>query len=250
MAYLCKQEFGKSNKAGAGMRFDSKVYALSNGDFVFHNLPDDIQALLKQAGHKLEYRNGKTGLYVKRKDEGVLAINEAMIAQLKVEKSDRLVILYNYTASCHYWKLLDGTLCPNGVDHNEDGEWNIMVVDGEEKMSNYHSSDDYVVGFKAEVRKIVTYTSGAKKREERECPKEDELGEWGNKLNSFAQVRPGSEATVIPYTEESAKVFYQSMLRLCQLSDQLSEFLSEPENIISGTGQLLLGEAKNATTRN
>ena len=99
---------------------------------------------------------------------------------------------------------------------------------------------DFTIGFKAEVKKKVVYVCGDSTRIEYECPQKDELKEWGNKLNAFARVSMCGEGIEIPYTEAASKIFYESMIRLCQISHQLSEFFKEPQNIINGGKQLLM----------
>lgn len=235
MAYVCKQEFGKKNKAGKGIRFDSKVHVLANGEFVFYDLPDEILQLLTKAEKGVRTRRGKTGLFVARLDEGIYAIEEAIELVLKTEITNEYVIRYNYTATCHYYIAEDGTLHQNGVDIDR-GKWSVPIQDGEDYSSSHFNRCDYTVGFRAEVTRKIFYKSGKHTSIEYEYVGEDceEVGEWAHKLNTFVSVGMFGEPIEIPYTEVAAKIFYESMWRLCCLSHQLSEFLKEPKNILSG----------------
>ena len=250
MAYLCKQEFGKRNKAGAGMRFTTKVYALSSGEFVFYEIPIDVQRMLENAKEGLQKnrRSGKIGLHVHNMAGGIKVIKAAMEALLEEVVTEEIVLRYNYTATCHYYIGADGKLYENGavLPDGEDyfdgkGEWSISIVRGEEEItSSWNSSDEWLVGFMATVEKKVTYTTGEKSKVEYQCPDKDSLGKWGEKLNAFTHTQMGGKPKEIPYTEEVARVFCESMWKLCELARRLTEFLSEPENVLKGTGQFLL----------
>lgn len=235
MAYICKQEFRTKNKAGARMYFESKVYANADGLFIFRNLPDAILLTLEQEGHSIHGRDRKLALRVTTKEEGIKAIKEAMEKQFELVTTSELVIHYSYTSTCHYWDNGDGTIRPNGTGAKT-GSWSESIMNNVKADSWRAEDHDYSLGFKAEVTKKVTHTTGDKKRVVFERVEEEEMGQWGNKLNQFAKVATYGQAIEIPYTEDSAQVFYESMMRLCQISKQLSEFLSEPENILTAAG--------------
>lgn len=251
MAYICKQEFGKQNKAGAGMRFETRVYALASGEFVFYDIPEDILRMLGNTKEKLgkNIKNNKIGLYVKQKRDGVIAIGKAMDALLTETITDELVLRYNYTATCHYFITNDGTIHANGVDYNGgQGRWVEEIVNGDEGHTSWHSCDNWLIGFQADVEKKVTYTSGEKVKVEYSNPEEDELGEWGNKLNAFVRTNMRGEPKELPYTEDVAKIFHDSMWKLCNLARALTEFLSEPNNVLDGLSMpLLTGDKGNGS---
>ena len=135
MAYICKQEFGTRNRAGAGRRFESSVFATASGKFIFRNLPDDIIRVLVQGKQKITGMADKIGLEVYKKNDGIKAIEDAMKALLTVTSSSEFVIQYSYTANCHYWKMPDGSLLPNGCDQKK-GNWN-EGISGKEKAQVY-----------------------------------------------------------------------------------------------------------------
>lgn len=252
MAYLCKEEFGKRNEAGKDIRFDCKVYATAAGEFVFYNIPDEVFECLP-AG--LEYNTSKQqkiGLSVEWKAKGVELINAAIESYLKVETTEQLVIRYNYTATCHYFIGEHGKLYQNGTQYEDDtGEsycnatWNTRVIDCADRSASMARSDDYNLGFRAEVEVKQTHTSGDNKRIEysRASVDDERLGIYGQKLNTFTRVSVFGDPIEIPYTEDAAKTFYESMWALCHMAYQLSEYLKEPQNILTGK-QLLLGEGK------
>lgn len=247
MAYVCKQEFGKRNTAGAGIRFESKVYALASGEFVFYDIPPDILRMLGNTKAKLRQNRdrSKTGLHVDKMNDGIKAIGEAMDALLTETVTEELVLRYNYSATCHYFVANDGSLHVNGVDHEGgEGQWVAEIIDGDAEGGSWHSHDSWRIGFLAVVEKKVTYTSGDKVKIEYACPQEEELGEWGNKLNAFVNTYMRGSPKELPYSENIARVFYESMWKLCKLAHDLTKFLSEPKNVLECTGQFLLPEAK------
>lgn len=249
MAYVCKQEFGKRNTAGAGIRFESKVYALASGEFVFYDIPPDILRMLGNTKAKLRQNRdrNKTGLHVEKMSDGIRAIGEAMEALLTETVTEALVLRYNYTATCHYFVAKDGSLHVNGVDYEgSQGRWVNEIIDGDEEGSSWHSRDSWLVGFLAAVQKKVTYTSGEKVEIEYVCPQEDELGEWGNKLNAFVRTHMRGTPKELPYSEDIARMFYESMWKLCELARGLTKFLSEPKNVLKSTGQFLLPEGNSS----
>ena len=254
MAYVCKQEFGKRNKAGAGMRFETKVYVLASGEFVFYGIPENIQRMLGNAKERLRLnqRVHKIGLHVHNMADGIKAIKAAMNTLLKEVATEELVLRYNYTATCHYYVGADGKLYANGGICEErcgeeyDGKgWSLSVIDGKEELSSSWTTGEWLVGFMANVEEKITYTTGKKSNVEYRPPNKDNLGEWGEKLNEFVNTRMAGKPKEMPYTEEVARIFCESMWKLCELAQKLTYFLSEPENILKGTGQFLLsGEKK------
>jgi hypothetical protein len=245
MAYVCKQEFGKRNHAGAGVRFITKVYALSSGEFVFYDIPPNIIRMLENAEMKLRLSKdrSKTGLHVDKMKDGIRAIGDAMDALLAETITEELVIRYNYTATCYYFVANDGSMHVNGMDHDgRDGQWIEEIIDGGEDGGSWHSCSSWLIGFTATVDKKVTYTSGENVTTEYTHPEEDELGEWGNKLNAFVHTHMRGSPKELPYTEDVARMFYESMWKLCELARGLTEFLSEPDNVLKGTGRFLLPE--------
>lgn len=248
MAYVCKQYFGKRNKSGVGLGFDTKVYAQSSGEFVFYDIPTDVQRILVLAKENLRpnRRSSKIGLHVHNMADGIKAIKAAMGTLLKEVVTEELVLRYNYTATCHYYVGADGELyehggiCEEMSDEKYSGKgWSVSIVDGEEEASCW-SKGEWLVGFRANVEKKITYTTGEKSKVEYSQPDKDNLGEWGKKLNDFTHTQMHGKPKEMPYTEDVARVFCESMWKLCELARNLTEFLSEPENILKGTGQFLL----------
>ena len=99
------------------MRFETKVYAMSSGEFVFYDIPADVQRMLINAKESLQAnrRNSKTGLHVHNMADGIKAIKAAIEALLEEVVTEELVLRYNYTATCHYYIGANGKLYENGA---------------------------------------------------------------------------------------------------------------------------------------
>jgi len=254
MAFVCNREFVKGNKAGNGVRFTTKVYATSNGDFVFYGIPDEVLRVIdsKEKRRLCENRRtNRTGLHVEKMVDGEAIISKAMSALLTETVDEEYVIRYHYSSTCAYWLGSDGKIYANGADADESqqagGDWAQPIVDG--KIDSFHSTwerkRNYMIGFMAIVSKKTTYKSGDNiKVEYRHHAEEEEVGEWANRLNGFSNTDVGDECKEMPYTEEVAKLLYNSMIRLCEVSRSLTEFLEDPINLLAGGDMLLLTGSK------
>lgn len=255
MAFVCNREFGKSNNAGNGVRFTTKVYATSSGDFVFYGIPDEVLRVMDgKAKSRLEMnrRTNRTGLHVEKMGDGAAIIGRAMDALLTETVTEEYVIRYHYSSTCHYWLGSDGKIYANGVDADESqqdgGNWQDPVINGESDSfrSSWRQGQNYMIGFMAVVSKKVTYKSGDNVKVEIKHPSEEEVGEWANMLNGFSNVGVGADCKEIPYTEEVARLFYNSMIRLCEVSRSLTEFLEDPINLLAGNDIPLLAAGQAA----
>ena len=244
MAFVCNKEFGKNNKAGNGVRFTTKVYATSSGEFVFYGIPDEVVRVMdsKAMGRLLENRRtNRTGLHVEKMEDGAAIIGNAMDALLTETVSEEYVIRYHYASTCHYWLGSDGKIYANGADADESqqdgGNWQEPVTNrGSDRFhSTWHQNQNYMIGFMAVVSKKITYKSGDNIKVEflRHAP-EGEVGEWANTLNGFSNVGVEKGCKEMPYTEEVARLFYNSMIRLCEVSRSLTQFLEDPINLLAG----------------
>lgn len=255
MAYLCKEEFSGSNNAGERIQFDCRVYATAAGEFVFYDIPKEVLGCLPAGLKYGKSKQGSHGLSVEWKAKGIELINKAITDYLKVETTEVLVIRYNYTATCHYFIGECGKLYQNGNQYEADtgksyctATWNKRVIDCADRSASMARSDDYNLGFRAQVEVKQTHVSGNNEdlvwiEYSRASVDDERLGTYGVQLNTFTRVSVFGEPIEIPYTEDAAKVFFESMWALCHMAYQLSEYLSEPQNILSGK-QLLLGEGE------
>lgn len=250
MAYLCREEFAGGNDAGKRIRFECRVFATAAGEFVFYDIPVEVMECLPADMKWRKPKQGSHGLSVEWKAKGIKLIEGAISTYLKVETSEVLVIRYNYTATCHYFIGEHGKLYQNGTQYEDDtGEsygnatWNTRVVDCADRSASMPRPDDYNLGFRAQVAVKQTHVSGDNERTEysRASVDDKRLGKYGVQLNTFMRVGIYGDPIEIPYTEDAAKVFFESMWALCCMAYNLSEYLKEPQNIISGK-QLLLGE--------
>jgi len=95
-------------------------------------------------------------------------------------------------------------------------------------------------------------TSGATVTWERitQFGNEDDLGEWGQKLRGLCGLsapRSPDRMRQMPYTDESARFFYESMMAVCEIGRRFKNFFGDERNVmaaIAGTGPSLLAAPK------
>jgi hypothetical protein len=145
------------------------------------------------------------------------------------EVSERLVIIYGISTRLAFWENPDGTLAPNGYVGEKGGYW-AKLPDGLNATRENH----YTLGIGAWVRREVTYRRKSGSVDVRFENTGNHLGADSiiDRLNAFtglscpAQPAEGS-FTVIPYSEASAKFFYDSLMALCTIARNLRGMMSD-----------------------
>ncbi len=168
--------------------------------------------------------------------------------RVSCETTEDLFIFYQRTADVHYYLGEDGEIYPNGVvaqralgRSGHVGRW----AGGGSDSTNATST--YAVGLWAIVIKRMTHTmKDGRQTFNHVRPDNGQLGEYGLKLDGFVK-RPwpaekywetpvadprypkparalSDTVQAMPYTEEAARFFYDSMLSICRTADRLSRF--------------------------
>lgn len=167
-------------------------------------------------------------------------IKQAGEEYVACEVKSETVILYRAVTEASYYKSPEGKIFPNGsfkeAGHDRGGKWH-------GPFNANHRTTAYRVGFVAVCREKTTYIrSSNTKAEYKYHPKG--LGEYGKLLESFCAITvTESEMKEIPYTEEAAKFFYETMMGLCHLADRIDSFFNDDEalaNAIQGQTPVLL----------
>lgn len=249
----------KVYEKGVGNLYFAHSYVtevLSTGIFqvqVPEDQDDVIRQMIAKPEHKsVEYKKNRAGKPVLQAPElAVLQHFLGAFARTKVETVNvtELVIFYRHTSDTAYYVDGDDEVLPNGVGA-AGGRW-------ENPGHGSHMSRlEYSAGITARVVAKTTARYGGGfhvAHADAELPE----GTFGGRLNSFIHVNyPGREfwSTKIegqraeplwdnnpsglriynntgwqfmPYTEESAKFFYEMMLNVCRLSERIARFLGE-----------------------
>lgn len=244
MAKLKSIPIRRENKTGEVLEFDCSVTVDSEGVF-YISFPEEVIANLKAlplSENKcyIKHSRGKDRLY------GVkLGLLEKLVCQavddyMECEVESELIIVYRFISTCHYVLDKKGNIYANGYEVQAavgDYGWNDTV---NETREYGRSNEHYVVGFRGEViRKVTFIRKQIKKSDYEYINDEDELGPWGNKLNSFTKAHVHYDEKrnhELPYTEQTAQFFYEGMIGLCNLANKLTAFMIKPDKILKATG--------------
>lgn len=243
MAKLKMLHFKFESKAGEILEFQSEVTVDSQGvfslvipDHLEENSRDIISGLRGGClGTKtpVSLSRPRTHLRVTGRDLADLERFIGLAAKdfLECEVEEEMVIRFGTLNQVSYWKTPDGNIFPNGyvadsqVNPGEGkGKWHGMLHFA--KTAEY-----FQIGIFARVCRKITYTreSGTKTVYERVNGEE---GSYLWKLNSFVGLStPRAELKEMPYSEESARFFYDTMVGMCHLADRIDGFFGNTEKL-------------------
>lgn len=244
MAKLKSQTFFFPVKTGGEFKFTTDVSVTADG--LFHlTIPEELAPTANALANKIkniDIRHSRTNWTVigKNLDDCVNFIKSAGDDYVACEVTEEPVILYGATIRAAYFKNPDGRIFPNGgfpgADHGKGGRWC-------GSLSSSNMSPNYSVGFVAVPRIKTTYTRGSGQKVEYKNPGRDGEEYW-KLLNSFCSLNVDPKSLKeIPYTEEAAKFFFETMLRLCHLADRIETFFGSKETLaaaIAGHTHVLL----------
>jgi hypothetical protein len=238
MAKLKNIEWSKEGMAGDKVVFISSLTVDSDGIF-YLSLPEFLIETARSLKIKNRFSYKEHRIVSKTLKDGQDAIGQIIDEYLACEKTSEMIIRYDYIASCHYAKDPNGEIHPNGTYCEGGYHWNKPIGRTTRSEMEY-TVHDYSVGFKATVVLKTTYNRNASKRIKYKDPDEELLGEYGNKLNAFCRVVISNNSHELPYSERTAKLFYESMLALCHVADKLDVLLNRPDNLLDMSGKLLI----------
>lgn len=165
-------------------------------------------------------------------------IDEYLACEVRVEK----VICYKLTTRLTFWRNADGTLRPNGAGAT-DGGWENTFT---KNVNATHPTDSFSLGLAAKVFIKTSYhrsTGVTAKYEEVKPGHYPETPE--EMLNSFAALHFKPEVCdEMPYSDEAAMFFVNSLLGMCRVADQFHQLFGNKErlqNAIAAGGAPLLG---------
>lgn len=230
--------WNKKGKAGDNVRVDSTVTVDMDGVF-YLSIPEFLVKTARSLSIACVFSHKKYRVISKTLEDGKDMISRMIDEYLTCEEESEMVIRYDYTASCNYAKDPDGKIHPNGTYCKGGYKWN-EPVGRTTSFSTEYSTHDYSVGFKARVVLKTTYIRASSKQIKYSSIDEHLLGEYGQMLNAFSKVSISNSCHELPYSEKTAKLFYESMIALCNISDRLDALLSSPDNLLNMPDKLLI----------
>lgn len=168
-------------------------------------------------------------------------VAEIVKAHMQCEVIREKVIVYRTSSDLCYWRTAKGEIFPNAGFDKEGYEKGTGKFCGSNDAT--HPSETYSVGVGARVYEKITARRKTGDHVTYKITYGDGGGHfdkdtWLQKLNQFnglslSRWHDGdvNDLDQIPYTEEAAKFFYEAMIALCKLSNQIERFFESPETV-------------------
>lgn len=248
MAKLKNERFTVGNTAGDKLEFQSDVTIDGSGIFSFtipssilEQDPDFIE-IARDMSSKVEWRAKKIAITQPRDNYRVSGpnmsdcrsfIEEVCKLLLTVETSEELVILYGIRADYSVSVASDGKLFPNGYFVQAHTK---IPSDYGQHVGNLHATnreEQFSVGVGARVLKKVTSVRGDSSKVRWSNPDYDNFAQetWGEKLNSINGIcihdNLRGKFKEIPFTEDAAKFFFDSIMGLAEMGYRLTAFFDD-----------------------
>lgn len=236
MPSIGKHPFVHLNKAGEKMSFEAAMSVDSQGVFSIM-VPDVLESACRHL--QLDIARPKTNLFVRGRDlEKVKSqVRQAVVAHMETEAVTERVIVFSTDIKASFWQNPDGSMASNGymgVSREQGGDWG-TIGDLDARQTVPH----YVVGLGARVVDRVEHRRGDSVIKVRYVKADtgrfdwNDGMEWAHRLNSFTGLHIDLERAHgmqrMPYTEEAAKFFHDSLIGLCVLARQIDGFFKSPE---------------------
>lgn len=266
MPKLTNHIFALTTEDDQEHRFESEIHVDTEGEFSC-TVPEFLVGALNAVGAphnkfskqryaaklKVNYR-----AYAPSKSDLLAFVNEAHRDFYKAELAKDFVICYDWFAEVSFWLNPDGSMAANGsmpdaARRNNDGSggnWaDFKLKNSSTTICANYTTTHFSVGVYAAVFERTTHTraSGTTVTWQRITQFGDkDLGPWGAKLTGIcglAAQRSPESFKQIPYTEDAAKFFYESMMAMCEIGRRFKSFFSDDANVlaaIEGRGPALL----------
>ena len=227
LAKLKSEKYSFESKVGDKFEFTADISVSSKGIFSI-TIPDELSSivysLIPNDDNSMSVRNSsrskKHVLCGDNLDKCRRLLSKAGNDYVSCEEKSEYVILYSAVNEVSYVKSPDGEIFPNGsfdgACYNSGGKWH---------GTGYNKSIHYI-GFAAVCRKKTTYIRPSGTKSKYDIEHVD--GKYWELLNSFCGINEDiGKMQEIPYTEETAEFFYNTMMAMCHLADRLEMFFSD-----------------------
>lgn len=179
-------------------------------------------------------------------------LRECLDVYHKCEIVDEVVILYNFTREAHYVVSTNGRVFPDGhaataagCTYGEHADWAPNLPRSQSPFTDTETA--YSIGFAARVyrkRSFKRATASTVTYVRHDSWKDaggmwHDIGEQARRLNSFIKISlvsgaygserccPKHGVLEMPYSEEAAKFFADSMQGLCELAERMTRFFGD-----------------------
>ena len=241
MAKLKPLLLEEKSESGEEMRFAAPVTVGVSGIFRAvcpRELEPSLEGLRKakaiSAGFEVDVRENLV-VFGSRLDEVEATIRAAMKDHLKCEVKVERIIAYSFASQVSYYHGLDGEIHPNGAyDTKAVGNGSVGARWGGH-IGQYDSVDHYSIGIFAQVLDKTSYIrpSGTKVKYENAAADDD--ASFHGKLDALLKLTPAENRdgkfSEMPFSEDAAKFFYESMIGLCKIAHRMEAFFSNPAKV-------------------
>lgn len=163
------------------------------------------------------------------------AIADGIRMHISVVTTEETIIRYKHSCLFSAWMDQEGELWPNGTfDSNQDrGGW----VRGGNTHATSHS-DQHTFGLGAGIYTKITHTRGDVVSHQYEKLRRthiglDSIGKYGSLLAGFNNMGvPERDSKEMPYTEDTAKFFYNALMGIAAMAIKFNEFFGDDDNVI------------------
>jgi hypothetical protein len=248
MAKLTPITFKVKNETGETMEFKSDVSLTIDGTFNV-TIPDELVESIgarvgnRRAGFDVELSKPATARQWrasgKRLDDVKSFIYAAMKDHLRCEVTTERIIAYGHRLKVSYARAIDGTFHTNGYTAQEaigkSGAGNGEGYKWGGELNATEHAALYSVGLGARIFDKLTYRrpSGTIVKYQKPADFDPWRGASpGERLNGFIGISIDPEySEQMPYTEEAAAFFYDAMMAMCRLADQVGAFLGDKQSL-------------------
>lgn len=231
MPSLPSKKFQFKNKAGDELNFTSTVTVDSEGIFRM-TIPVELEEVAHSAlkgnhdGVSINQSPKTLGIYAKTLDTCRKYIAIICNEYLECDVTTENMILYATDIKVSYCKVND-TFYPNGRIAGENYKWY-------GKLSATYPANYFTIGIAARIYEKKTFKRALSTKIEYKSITTDHTnkGTYFELLNGICGLYINTTACKeMPYTEEAAKFFYETMMSMCKLADRLETFFSDEDNI-------------------
>lgn len=241
MAKLKPIDFRFNAKAGAPLTFRSEVSVADSSGHFSLTIPDELEVCAREVLRK----RGSCPVFIDRPRSNLRVtgpslqecrsfIEQVSESYIRCEVTEELVIAYGAQSKVAYVKDEYGNLYENGRACHELYDSRRASWQGTLNGTNFDKY--YQVGLVARVFKKVTYSRSTGKTVEYHTADGRAFDgmPWLEKLNGFCGIgligrdkKLMASLQEMPYTEEAAQFFYNSLMAMCALADRIETFFSD-----------------------
>jgi hypothetical protein len=248
-----KIPFRHENATGEVMEFVAECSVDGQGVFAIV-IPDELADVVLTRTANIAITKPRKNWRVEHRDLDTAKrhVQKLMQEHLSVETTRERVIVYDIDLRVSYWECLDGSIHPNG-SNAKDGQWSKV---GNRLSFSQDTHGPFGIGLFAEVVDRVTHKRANSTKTEFEYADTGNHGplkgmEWAFRLNHFIKCttkKNYASLDSMPYTEEAARFFAESLTAICTMARTMDSFFSDPAKlqlaITNGALPLLAAPAK------